>query len=236
MDTRQWLNELETELFQRRLPRRYVTRLVRELSDHVLDDREKVMSTDAPMLPGAVERLGLPRTVAVTAEREFQRRRFAVRHPAITFALCPLLLLPVLVLAFFAGPGFILEAVLPGIGPQEFGYSPWAPILAQGYVVACILLASVLVVAAFSGLAARCSVSRRWPLTTAIVAAVLCGCLWTNATPKTPEKLGTVVIGIPGSWRRPTVFQLIQFVVPLAVAACMVRGNRPERDGSPGAT
>ena len=71
MDPQQWLNELLTELQARRLPRRYVTRLMRELSDHVMDGWEKTMNTDVRVFaaphdhPVSYTHLTLPTTERV---------------------------------------------------------------------------------------------------------------------------------------------------------------------------
>jgi len=232
MDPQRWLDELRTELQVRRLPRRYVTRLMRELSDHVTDEWEKPMSKDAHVQPGPLERLGSPRNVAESAERELRSRTFAARHPVWTFGVFPPLLFLVLALAFFVGPGVLLDELLDLTPLEEYESSPWVPALARSYIVGCIVLAAVLVVVAFSGLARRCALTRRWPMTAAVVTALVCGCLWTSATAKTPENMGTVIVGISGSLRPTgiTFPQVIQFVVPLAVAAWITR-RRPSAAG-----
>ena len=225
MDPQQWLSELRTELQTRRLPRRYVARLMRELSDHVMDGWENPMSKDARLSPGPLERLGSPQLVAESAEREFRSRSFAARHPVWTFGVFPPLLVLVLAMAFFVGPGVLLDELFRLPPWEEYETSPWVPVLARSYIVGCIVLASVLVVLAFSGVAKRCAVARRWPMTAAIVTALLCGCLWTGATAKTPEQMGTVMVGLSGSlWpTKITIPQVIQFVIPLAVGAWITR-------------
>lgn len=225
MDPQQWLNELRTELQSRRLPRRYVTRLMRELSDHVTDGWENPMNKDVQVRPGPVERLGSPRDVAESAEQGFRLRRFAVRHPVWTFGVFPPFLVVVLALAFFIGPGALLAELIDADPLEQFESSPWEPVLARGYIVGCIVLASALVVIAFSGLAKRCALARRWPMTAAIVTAILCGCLWTSATAKTPEKMGVVMVGLSASlWPSGITFpQVLQFAAPLVVAAWVTR-------------
>ena len=81
MDPQPWLSELEKELQQRRLPRRYVMRLMRELSDHVTDELEKPMSKEDQRSTDLRERLGTPQGLAESAKQEYQSRTFAVRHP-----------------------------------------------------------------------------------------------------------------------------------------------------------
>ncbi len=51
MNPQQWLDEVRKELQTRRLPRRSVTRLMRELSDHLTDGWEQTMNTDVRVAP-----------------------------------------------------------------------------------------------------------------------------------------------------------------------------------------
>lgn len=225
MDPQHWLEELRTELQTRRLPRRYVTRLLRELSDHVTDGRENPMSKDAPQVPGPLERLGSPQLVAESAARELRARSFAARHPVWTFGVLPPLLAILVAAALLLGPGAILATLLDAPPLDEYETSPWAHIVAQGYVVGCIVAASLLVVLAFIGLAKRCALARRWPMTAALVTALVCGGLWTGATPKTAETMGTVMVGLPRSLGPAGIAfpQLLQFAAPLALAAWLTR-------------
>ena len=231
MDPQRWLDEVRKELQTRRLPRRYVTRLMRELSDHVRDGWETPMNKDVQNRPGPLERLGSPRVVAESAEREIRSRSFAARHPVWTFGVFPPLLFLVLAVTFFIGPGAILFELFDAAPLEQSDSSPWnvwEAVLARSYIVGCIVLASVLVVLAFSGLAKRSALARRWPMTAAIVTALLCGCLWTSATAKTPDQMGVVMVGLLGPlwpWRI-TFPQVIQFVIPLGAAAWVTR-RRP---------
>lgn len=229
MDARQWLNELQTELFQRRLPRRYVKRLIRELSDHVLDDQERPMSTDAPMLPGAIERLGSPRTIAISAEQEFQRRRFAARHPILMFCVCPVLLLPVIAVACFFVPAWLIGSVLEGFGlDQKVNDSPWFIPTIHAYMTSTLLLASVLVVLAFSGLARRCAVRPRWIVASGLLVAILCGCTWSQVTPRTANRQGTLILGLTFPVHQWSIRPLLQFAAPMAMTVWMLKRSRRE--------
>ncbi|AMV20643.1 hypothetical protein [Planctomyces sp. SH-PL14] len=231
MDPQHWLDQLRTELQTRRLPRRYVTRLLRELSDHVTDEWENPMSKDAPQapgpaaVPGPLERLGSPQLVAESAARELRARSFAARHPVWTFGVLPPLLAIVVAAALLLGPGALLDTLLDLPPLDEYETAPWVHLVAQGYVVGCIVAASLLVVLAFIGLARRCDLARRWPMTAALVTALVCGGLWTGATPKTAEKMGTVMVGLPRSLGPAGIAfpQLLQFAAPLALAAWLTR-------------
>src|SRR6188768_1690570 len=108
MDPQRWLDEVRKELQTRRLPRRYVTRLMRELSDHVMDGWERTMNKDVRVFAGPHDHLGSPGQVADSAEKEFRSRRFAARFPLLTFGLLPVLAFPFVAAAVFMGPGWVI--------------------------------------------------------------------------------------------------------------------------------
>lgn len=234
MDPQQWLNELESELQTRRLPRRYVRRLLRELSDHVMDDRENFMGKDDQQNPAPHERLGSLRDVAQSAEQQYYSRKFAARHPVWTFGVFPPVLFLAVAIAIYMGSALLVETLLDLSSLAKYENSAWAPVFAQGYLIGCIVLASVVVTVTFAKVAKRSALKRRWPMTAAIVIALLCGGLWTEVTPKTPEQMGRITIGLSGSLRpwHVTFPQVIQFGVPLAVAAWMTRRRTTPTDPS----
>lgn len=232
MDPQQWLNELRTELQKRRLPRRYVMRLMRELSDHVTDEWEKPMNKDDQRNADPLERLGMPQGVAETAEQEYCAPKFAARHPLWTFGVFPPLLFLVLAIGLYMVFAPLFESLTDLVPLATRENSAWAPVLAQGFLVGCIVLASLAVTITFAMVARMSALKRQWPMTAAIVTGILCGCLWTDVTQKTPEQMGRVTIGISGSLRpsKLTFPQLFQFAVPLAVAAWMTRGRSSTDD------
>jgi hypothetical protein len=234
MDPQRWLNELQLELQKRRLPRRYVMRLLRELSDHVTDEWENSMGKDDQQIPETLERLGSLREVAESAEQQYRSRKFAARHPVWTFGVCPPLLLLVVVIGIYMGSALLVESLLDLTPLAKYQSSKWVPVVAQGYIMGCIVLASVVVAVAFAMLAKRSALTRRWPMTAAIVIALLCGGVWTDVTPKTPEQMGRITIGLSGYLRPSTVTfpQVIQFGVPLAVAAWITRRRSSPTDPS----
>ena len=150
MDPQQWLDEVRNELQTRRLPRRYVTRLLRELSDHVTDGWEKTMNKDVRVFAGPHDQLGSPGQIADTAEKEFQSRRFAARHPWLTFGLLPVLVFPFLAAAVFVGPGWLIAQAIELSGFDErlteVKYLDWVPLAAKSYAAAAIILAAGLIV------------------------------------------------------------------------------------------
>lgn len=225
MDSQRWLDELRMELQKRRLPRRYVMRLLRELSDHVTDEWENPMSKDDQRNLDPLERVGSPRDVAESAEQEFRSRKFAARHPVWTFGVFPPLLFLVLAIGIYLGSATLLVSLFDLTPLEKYENSAWVPVLVQGYLIGCVVLASVVAAITFAMVAKRHALKRRWPMTAAIGIALLCGCLWTDVTRKTPEQMGRVTIGISGSLRPSEITfpQVFQFAVPLAVAAWMTR-------------
>ena len=58
------------------------------------------MSTDAKDLHGVFDRLGAPGQVADSAAEEYRKGHFSRRHPLLMFVILPILLLPVLWVAY----------------------------------------------------------------------------------------------------------------------------------------
>lgn len=227
MVTRRWLEDVQTELSARRLPRRYVTRLMRELSDHIHDGLENPMSTEARVFSNPIERLGLPHQVAATAAEQFRRRRFAVRHPFLTFAISPVLLLPALSIALIAPPLWAVGTLLEWLEVSET--TSMGPAIASGlewFIVASLTSAAALLVIAFAGLGRRTAVHWRWPMIAGILLSIIAGTVYTEAKAKTADHQGVLMIGIGYPIRIPTIHQWIQFIVPLGAAGWMTRRQR----------
>jgi hypothetical protein len=224
MDPQRWLDEVRQELQTRRLPRRYVTRLMRELSDHVMDGWERTMSKDARVVLNPLERMGSARDVAASAEDEYRGRKFAARHPVLIFGVCPLLLLPILILAMFGGSLVILEQLIPQSFQEQYAYSPRIPALVPYVMSVVIVVNAVLVSVAFAGLAARCSLRRRWPFVSALIVAAFCVCLSGMGKAKAPDHMGQVLICLGSPLHSHSPFlNLLQFMAPIVAAAVLVR-------------
>jgi hypothetical protein len=239
MDPQRWLDEVKKELQTRRLPRRYVTRLLRELSDHVTDGWENTMNKDVRVFAGPNDHLGSPRLIADTAEKEFQSRRFAARFRLLTFGLLPVLAFPFVAVATFAGPGWVIVTVLDSLGyaepfavADETSLSTWLPGITKSYAAGSIILAAALVIWAMSRLARRAGVTTRWPIASAVLVAVLAGCIWSDATPKTRDRPGMVMVGVGYPLRAWTLFQTIQLAAPLALGLWLTR-QRPTIPAGP---
>jgi hypothetical protein len=234
MDPQRWLDEVKKELQTRRLPRRYVTRLLRELSDHVTDGWENTMNKDVRVIAGPNDHLGSPGQVADTAEKEFQLRRLAARFPVMTFGLLPLLAFPFVAVATFAGPGWVIVSILDSLGVAErfavaesSNLSVWLSTITRSYAAGTIILAAALIVWVMSRLARRAGVTTKWPVTSAVLVAVLAGCIWSDATPKTHDKPGMVMVGVGYPLRAWTLFQTIQLAAPLALGVWLSRQRDP---------
>jgi hypothetical protein len=227
MDPQRWLDDVRNELQTRRLPRRYVTRLMRELSDHVLDGWERTMSKDARVVLSPLERMGSAKNVAASAENEYRRGKFAARHPILIFGVCPLLLLPILIIAMFGGSLAILEQLIPQPLQNDYAFSPSVPVFVPYVMSAVIIANAILVSVAFAGLADRCSLRRRWPFVSALIVAAFCVCLSGMGRAKTPDHMGQVLIclGSPLHSRSPFL-NLLQFIAPMIAAGVLFR-RRP---------
>lgn len=227
MDPQSWLNELEKELQQRRLPRRYVMRLMRELSDHVMDELEKPMSKEDQQSADLRERLGTPQGMAESAKQEYHSLTFAVRHPVWTFGVFPPFLFLILAIGIYIVSASLVESVfnLSSLATQE--NTKWTEVLAQGFFIGCIVVASLVVTVVFAKIARKYALKRQWPMTAAVVVALVCGCLWTEVTSKTPEQRGRVTIGVSGPIKpaKLSLQQIFQCAVPLVVAVWMTRSR-----------
>jgi hypothetical protein len=236
MVTQRWLEDVQTELSARRLPRRYVTRLMRELSDHIHDGLENPMSMEARAIMNPVDRLGLPEAVAAAAADEYRKRRFAVRHPFLTFAVGPVLLLPVVSIAFIAAPLWIVGTLLEWLEVSET--TSMGPVIASGlewFNAASLTGAAALLVIAFAGLGRRTAVHWRWSMIAGILLAMIAGAVYSEARARTADHQGVLMIGIGYPIRMPTIHQWIQFIVPLGAAGWMTwRQRRLESAAIPG--
>ncbi|OAI57493.1 hypothetical protein AYO47_01750 [Planctomyces sp. SCGC AG-212-M04] len=237
MDPQRWLDEVRKELQTRRLPRRYVTRLMRELSDHVMDGWENTMNKDVRVFAGPNDQLGSPGQIADTAEKEFRSRRFAARFPLLTFGLLPVLAFPIVAALTFLGPGWVIVELEELVGyflgwdesalvANESDFGAWLPVAMKCYTAGTIILAAALVVWAMSRLARRAGVTAKWPIASAVLVAALAGCLWSDATPKTKDKQGMLMVGLGYPMRSWTIYQTAQLMMPLSFGIWLTRQRR----------
>jgi hypothetical protein len=106
-----WLEALREQVKRQKLLPRYAERLFQELSDHIQDiQEEKSMNADNDRTPNV--RMGEPGELALFIGSEYRKQHFSRKHPIVTFAVMPILLLlgiwvGLVVLAYIAGNIFV---------------------------------------------------------------------------------------------------------------------------------
>jgi nitrate reductase NapE component len=225
MDSQRWRERLIEQLRQQRLPPSYIGRLVEELTDHAVDLREENASMDAQEALGC---LGTTSDLAATAGREFRRRTFGGRHPWITFVFGPVAVVPVLFVSLIAGPCGVMW-LIDIIAEQIWGTWPEAPLTASEVEIekwcmecfdAYVRFAPFAIAALLYCRWARRSESRRWGFVACAIVAAVAGFTVTKIIPSAGENPGMSIIGLNFS---PTLRQLVQAIVPLAIAAWLLR-------------
>ena len=240
MDARRWLEQVRHELGRQKLPRRYVKRLVLELSDHLTDYMEdSSMSTDAQESQTIVDRLGMPNQIAQRAAFEYRQERFPARHPWLIFAALPVVLLPLLWIVAFLG-FLALVLIDDWIGFELHTPLPlWGKLLVSLVFYGVIQLPIVLSAAFVCHLAKRGALSWKWPmlgcLLLAGVSIQLCPVVhksttndgtWVAyfATPYLDADLGDYSIVHLSRLSRPArVAQIFQFALPLLIGVWAAR-------------
>jgi hypothetical protein len=220
VDARPWLERFENELRKRKLPPLYVERLLSELSDHFYDSLEDPMSTDAKDLRTLAQHVGSPRDIAATAAKEYRRAHICRRHPIVTFVLLPILALPILwaaslIVIIALAKAFGLETGGEGIGGTVWR---WASINAPLVVLGVLIVPIGIAAAAFCGIVARAGVSWQWTLAACAILALVGGMAMVNIVLPGVADGGRVTFGL-GLGAHPTEAQLLQFALPLGMAA-----------------
>jgi hypothetical protein len=233
MDGPQWLKELRTELQRKRLPTWYVDRFIEELADHAVDLKQEHGSMEAHQL---FERLGKAEHLASAACHEFRESRFAGRHPVLTFLVGPFLIVPavfvtLVALAFAAACAIAMMAEFCAQDAIS-QFSDQAKARAElwvvfGFNVYTQFLPFAIAAWLFCRWGQR-SDRRKWSIVACGIVAVIAGIVMTKCSPATGTDPGTIVLGLT---LRPTVRQLAQLLVPLAVA-CWLLLRLPQRPGS----
>jgi hypothetical protein len=232
VDARPWLEQLQRELHECKLPPLYVERFLSELSDHIFDSVEDPMSTDTRVLHELAHHLGTPRDVAATAATEYRRAHFCRRHPVLMFVLLPIMILPPawaasIVVIVALAETFGLETGGPGIGGSVYR---WAEVNAQVVVLAVLVTPLALAAALFCRLAVKTGVSWKWMLTTCSILAMVGGAAAANLIMPGVVTRGTFSFGF-GIGLHPSYAQLFQFSVPLAIGGWAIWRQLSRRQG-----
>jgi len=220
MESRQWRDALRGELRRQKMSTAYVDRLVEELSDHLIDAQAENPSMEAQQ---AFDRLGTTQQLAAAARYELCRTTFAARHPYLSFVIGPIAFVPVLYFSLLFGPYCILATLAAPFelvtGNTPFQVSEASSTLPSYWVACCyhhfFRFVPFALSAGFFSLWGRKIGMQRWALVSCGIVAAMAGALASYVKP-VDNGLAEWMFGF--SWK-PTVSQLPQLLLPLAVAA-----------------
>jgi len=211
MSEQSWLNQVARALVCRGLPRNYIRRLTDELAEHYQDLSMENQSMDANLL---AERLGTPAELAERAVQEMRGRRFAGRHPLVTFVAAPLPITVVLLLGF--GLTFLATlSFVPEDSDAGEAIPGWVATVLPTLVWAMRFLPFIAGASFFCWLGNRALCGPRWSFAACALVGVLASLFAISLTlPTAGPGSGTLTLGFsipPGS------MQLLQAVAPMAV-------------------
>lgn len=221
MDSRQWCDQLRSDLRRQNLPPVYIERLIEELSDHSIDLQKENPSMDAQ---NAFDCLGNTQRLADVAGHEFRSRTFAGRHPWLTFIIAPFAFVPLVFAALVIGPIGLLYASatffewaigdsMPEFTRQTEAWCMWG---FEGYVRFVPFAVAAWLFCCWG----QRNNMHRWALAACSIVALFAGIMVTSSTLSNDDHTG-------GTWTigfafHPNLRQLIQLVVPLAIAAWLL--------------
>jgi len=230
MDSQPWRERLVQQLRQQQLPPGYIDRLVEELADHAIDLQQENASMDAQQ---SLQLLGSAADLAAVAGREFRQRTFAGRHRWLTFVAGPFAIAPlvlVLLITGVMGVGWVLGSFAEWLyGPDQIAQLPLSAAEArfEWWFMAAfdwyVRFAPFIIAAWLFSRWARRSELHRWGLAAFVIIALIAGFLSTLSVPSHGENPGLWMIGLTF---HPTLRQLVQFAVPLALG-CWLLGFVP---------
>ena len=213
MVAKQWLDSVESHLMSARLPRFYVRRLVRELSDHLelYMEEERTMSMDAISSQQISDQLGSSHELAEMAVSEYQRGSFVSRHPWLTFLAAPIPIFLVVV-AFHTLAIIGLAMLLEG---QTVNSRPMLMQVFAGIGQSLAFVPALIASGLLCYLAQKSDRDWRWQLTACALVAILAGMLNVVCQLPTQPGNGQFALGFGIGW---TAFHLLQFALPLGIA------------------
>ncbi len=236
MEIERWLDQLRQELERQRVPRRYINRLVGELSDHFTDFMEDSMNKDVQESTCVIDRLGEPGPLAERAAEEYRRGRFAARHPWLMFgALSPLMLLALWIgfVALALGFAWMAEALGVSISkPAPLGVK----LVLATLFFTVFELPIVLTAAHVCRAAARSGLSWKWPLFGCLLVSLIAIQVCPRAFTSSKDGSWFAAVAFPYvelayaelAWKqfhpeyvaslKAPIGQLVQFSMPLLVA------------------
>jgi hypothetical protein len=223
-----WLDDVAARLASLGLPLAYVQRFTEELSDHLQDLMEENMSTGSEM----VARLGRPEQVADAAAVAYRERTYLGRHPAaafLVFAVSPIVSL--VLLAALGGAAVVAVGMLGRAFGAKWEFAAdqsgfgMAQVLCLATVLVTIVIPSLLASVLYCKLATRLCLGRKWIIVSAAVLAVMCSLCSSCVTFSSMPGQSTLSFGLGFP---PHIPQLLQLVVPVAVAWWFLRRTREQ--------
>jgi len=215
MEVRSSLATLRSRLLRKGLPRDYVDRLVAELSDHREDAEGEGASTTE-------RQLGNLDVLVQATVREYRRRRFAGRHPALTFLVAPL---PLVVLMWvlcalaiwgaFALVGACLGTDFPD-SHRSHRLTMTCVWIAHSVLMVAPPLMAVLLLARW---ARQAAVDPRWVLVGTLLVALVAGAYQARFTEPIAAAGGSYQVGVGLGLYLFSLSHVWQFVPPLAALA-----------------
>lgn len=220
-----WREELMAALVRERVPSSWRDRLVEELEDHLSDLKENLMSMDAEPVRLVNERLGLPHELASSAATEYRKLGFFARRPVLTYLLGPLVLMPILFVAFvflcLMLIGLCAEGLLTVLDPAHDDMHPVGILLAQALTLSFRFVPFALFAWLFCWLTRRQPRDWRHVMAACATISVYATVLFASLEAATPNHKGTLIIGFA---LPPTeLLVVIQAMVPLAIGALFLR-------------
>lgn len=218
---RKWREELKGALDRQRVPPPWRDRLIEELEDHLSDLKENTMSMNARIGPSAEERLGMPQELAAAAATEYRRLGFLARRPLLTYVVGPLLVVPVLFIAWLlasmtlVGGAAAAAATLFDLPSQE--PFPGGELIALGTTLSFRFVPFALAAWLFCSLARRHSQDWRWTIVACAMIGIFAALLVATVQAATPSAQGMLTVGValpPQGYLAP-----FQALAPLAIGA-----------------
>ena len=178
------------------------------------------MSTDAKDLRGLTGRLGSPRDVAATAAVAYRHGRFSGRHPVLMFVVLP----PFALLLSWAAVLTVCLLVASALGLGSGGanvdgpFSQWLAGNMSAIAFTILIVPSAGATLLLCHLAARAGLSWKWIATACALVALVTGPAALKIALPTAAAKGALMFGF-GVSAHPSLLQLTQFAVPLAIGA-----------------
>jgi hypothetical protein len=236
MSNHPWLEALRGDLMRQGLPADYVARLVQELEDHVEDlflEQENCMHTEVPeknpsLRDGLEQRLGSREQLMDRAVAEYRQRTFTGRHPVWIFLIAPIPAAIVCWALFFPLASLVLEGMAfvlgSGLGlihepaeewPQAF---IWA---VRNLHLLSAFIPPAIVILIWHRLFRHSGRTKLWGIASCLLIALIAGLYVTRLVLPTADTKGNLQVGF-GLTTSPTLQQVAQFVLPLALGSYLV--------------